>query len=83
MQVSNCDSDNISLWLETMNVFVGNFVIDFVNDSDYIDNLKLVFLCNVNVLRRFMIEMEPVPWQQGDKRLLHDFLYIVLFVFQF
>ena len=50
VNISDCNSDNISLFLETMNVFVGDFVIDFVNNANHIDYLKLVFLCNVDVL---------------------------------
>ena len=63
LNISNCDPDDISLFLETMNVLVGNFIVNLINNSNHIDHFQFIFFCDVDVLGRFMIEMEPIPWQ--------------------
>ena len=78
MGISNSDSDYISFFLETVYIFICDFILDFVNDADYIDYFELVLICDVDALRRLMVEMKPVSGHERNVRFLRDFFDGVL-----
>ena len=76
-----CYTYNISRLLKAVNIAICDFIINFINNPNNINNLDLIFI-QIHYLCWFMLKMEPISGHEREVWLLSNSFYRVLFIFQ-